>query len=417
MTAVLTFPTTTRKAGSSRASARTASPASVADSGSPLPALITTTNSVSGDARAKRRERSRLRSILWRESSLRRVQMCGRRRLPDKKVGVYKSDRGAYFANVQHCGSVHACPHCAPKIRQRRAGEIDVAVRAHLAAGYSAAFLTLTLPHDFGDDLDRLLSTVANAFRKTIAGRGFVDDKRDYAITGQIRASETTFGKAGAHPHLHIIFFCDRKLSAGELRTLNARMFTRWESAVTRLGYRAPLIGLCPLERITTAEVGAYVQKFVGVDVVDDAPRANGRRVGMEMTRHDLKAGRRAGRTPFQVLRDFAETGDCADLALWHEWERASSGTKSLTWSRGLKARYNVVEKSDEELAAERVGGEHVTDLSTEQWNLVNAEELHDDVLEVVEESGDDGLQLWLEITGVRRSQRIKRMCAQSRAA
>ncbi|HJQ27681.1 MAG TPA: hypothetical protein VKA60_27605 [Blastocatellia bacterium] len=378
--------------------------------------LDNTTKNVSRDERAKRRERARLRSVLWRESSLSRLQMCGRRRVKESKVGIYKSDRGAYFANVQHCGSVHSCPVCAPKIRQRRAQEIDNAVRSHIAAGYSVAFQTLTLPHDFGDDLDSLLSTVADAFRKVIGGRGYVDDKRDYAITGTIRSSETTFGKAGAHPHLHVLFFSDRQLSDRELRAFNARLFSRWSSAVQRAGYRAPLIGLCPLDRVTSSEVGMYVTKIVGVDV-EDSPRSRGRRVGMEMTRHDLKTARRAGRTPFQVLRDFAESGDCDDLALWHKWERASRGTQSLTWSRGLKARYNVVEKTDEEIAAEQVGGALVTELTPAQWNLINAEELHVDVLEIAEESGDDGLQLWLDIIGLRRSQRMNRLSAQSRAA
>jgi hypothetical protein len=300
---------------------------------------------------------------------------------------------------------------CSPKIRQRRAVEINKAVCAHLDAGGDALFQTFTLPHDFGDELAPLLATIANAFRRVIGGRGYLDDKRDYAITGSIRASETTFGKAGAHPHLHVIFFCDRRLSPGEVRTLQARLFARWCAAVESVGYRPPLIGLCLMEKVRTREVGAYVNKLA---LTEDTSH----KVGMEMTRHDLKAGRRKGRTPFQVLRDFTESGDCADLALWHEWEKASHGTKSLTWSSGLKVRFAVNEKTDEELAAELVGGEVVAELTVDQWNLVKGEPMGCvEVLEVAEQEGADGVQFWLFIADIRRHKRDLHNARMLRAA
>lgn len=361
--------------------------------------------------KAKRRERYRLRSVLWNESSQKRIQTCGRRRITDGKVGIYRTDDRAHFGNVQACGSVHACPVCAPKIRQRRAAEIDKAVRAHLDAGFVALFLTLTLPHDFGDELEHLLKSVANSFRKVVGGRGYVADKLDYSISGTIRSSETTFGKAGAHPHLHVILFVDRQLSDGEVRTLHARLFSRWTAGVESIGYRAPLIGLCPIERVTTRGIAQYVQKFVETDDTH-------RRLGMEMTRHDLKAARRQGRTPFQVLRDFADTGDCDDLALWREWERASRGTQSLTWSKGLKARYSVGEKTDEELAAEQIGGELVAELNADQWNLVNAEHMGSlSVLEAAERDGAGGVQFWLFSAQIRSDMREVNFRARLRAA
>ena len=192
---------------------------------------------------------------------------------------------------------------------------------------------------------------------------------------------------------------------------LQARLFARWSSGVEAVGYRAPLIGLCPIERVTSRGVAEYVQKLV---MTDDTNR----RVGMEMTRHDLKAARRQGRTPFQVLRDFAATGDCADLALWREWERASRGTQSLTWSKGLKARYSVNEKTDSDLAAEQVGGELVAELTVDQWNLVNGEHLGTlALLEAAEDSGADGVHLWLFKADIRRHKRDLHHARMLRAA
>ncbi|MEX2109078.1 MAG: hypothetical protein WD802_00545 [Gemmatimonadaceae bacterium] len=370
------------------------------------------TSSVSAiGEKERRRERYQLRSVLWNESSDKRLQTCGRRRINGDKVRVVVNDQRAHFANVRCCGSVHSCPVCAPKIRQRRAAEIDKALRTHLEAGDFALFQTFTLPHDFGDALGPMLKSVANAFRKVISGRGYMADKLDYSLSGCIRASETTFGKAGAHPHLHVIFFCDRQLSPDEIRTLHAHLFARWMSAVEAVGYRAPLIGLCPIEAITSRRVAQYVQKIVMTD-------QSHQRVGMEMTRHDLKAARREGRTPFQVLRAFAANEDCSDLELWREWERASKGTRALTWSKGLKTRFAVNDKTDEELAAEQVGGELVAELTVDQWNLVNGEHLGAlSLLEAAEHSGADGVHFWLFAADIRRHKRELRSARVLRAA
>lgn len=356
-----------------------------------------------------RRERHRLQQVLRYESSLPRVRNCGRRRAGFGGVGVFKAEHGAYFGNVQTCGSIHSCAVCSAKLRQRRAMEIDAAVRQHLERGWTALFWTATLPHDFGDELSHLLTSVARAFSRVIGGRGWLEDKKEYAVSGTIRASETTHGKAGWHPHLHVILFCDRKLSSDEVLSLHARLFDRWSAAVEAIGYRAPLIGLCPIERVSARVLGAYVTKMV---LTEDSNR----KLGMEMTRNDLK--RRRGRTPFHILRDFAASGDYADLELWREWERASKGTRALTWSKGLKARYHVEEKADEELAAESVGGVLLLNLTIEQWNLVNSEPMGQvEVLEVAEDQGEDGVRFWIWRASINQRARLMEISPRARSA
>lgn len=46
-------------------------------------------------------------------------------------------------------------------------------------------------------------------------------------------------------------------------------------------------------------------------------------------------------------------TGAAADLALWHEYERATSGHQAITWSTGLRNLLAAPERTDEEIAAE----------------------------------------------------------------
>lgn len=76
----------------------------------------------------------------------------------------------------------------------------------------------------------------------------------------------------------------------------------------------------------SAAEAGAYIAKT-----------SAGRSVGNEITRGDLKTGRAGHRTPWQVLEDFRQAGDLADLQLWREYERATKGHQCVTWSKGLK--------------------------------------------------------------------------------
>jgi hypothetical protein len=96
------------------------------------------------------------------------------------------------------------------------------------------------------------------------------------------------------------------------------------------------------------------------------------------------------------MLRDFLSTGDEADLLLWQEWERGMRGAKQLTWSRGLKARYAVEEKSDEALAAEEVGGDVVVTITPTQWRALVRLGLRVRLLEALEDGGERAAEAML---------------------
>jgi hypothetical protein len=92
------------------------------------------------------------------------------------------------------------------------------------------------------------------------------------------------------------------------------------------------------------------------------------------MTRADTKDGRWFGsRAPFRILADFIATGDAQDLAIWREYEQASHGRHFLHWSPGLKAHFGIGERTDEEIAAERIGGTTVVVLAPSEWKQVVA--------------------------------------------
>jgi hypothetical protein len=77
-------------------------------------------------------------------------------------------------------------------------------------------------------------------------------------------------------------------------------------------------------------------------------------------------------------------------VALWREWCDGIKGARQLTWSTGLRTRYQLGEEAtDEALAAAEVGGETVLILSRPAWKHVcRVPMLRADVLRAAERGG-----------------------------
>jgi hypothetical protein len=317
------------------------------------------------DTRLSRRHvRYAQRGILWRESRLERVRKCGRVPVGTEgnQVAVKRQAGVCHYSGLASCGSIWACPVCSAKIRNTRASEISEATAAWDRAGHSVYMVTLTAPHDLGDRLAPLLATVADGFRAVISGRPWIRLRKQLAIAGTIRSVEVTHGVNGWHPHLHVLLFLDRDPGAEGLATLAAHIRGRWGAFIVSQGYRPPdrhhgvVIDRCT----SAAEAGAYIAKT-----------QDGASPGNELARADLKQGRNGHRTPLEILEAFRWTGVLEDLALWHEYEKASKGHQAITWSKGLHQLLAVEDRSDEEVAAEEVGGEIVALIAAETWREV----------------------------------------------
>lgn len=310
--------------------------------------------------RSRRAARYRERRFLWDWSSQRRLRGCGRRRIDSGAgVGIAVGDGVAHYRNVQRCGLVHVCPACAAKIRQERADEIGRAGQAHLEQGGGLTFVTLTLPHDEGDRLAGLLDAVAAAFRALLSGRAAIARRATFGIVGTIRSLEVNIGANGWHPHLHVLVFTARPLDEWQREMLRVEWLDVWSRHVVGRGYRAPSAAHgVDVRPVTDAgALGEYVTKV--------------RREAMELTRHDLKRGRAGSRSAWQVLEDVVRWGDADDLAIWWEYEKATKGRQAITWSHGLKARFAVEDRSDEDIAEQVEGGEVVAVVEPELWNFV----------------------------------------------
>jgi hypothetical protein len=305
------------------------------------------------------------RQVLWAESALQRVRYCGR--VPTGSadlIAIKAQGEVAHYAGLQSCGSIWACPVCSAKIRNTRAEEISAGAAAWEQAGNSVYMVTLTAPHDLGMRLAALLPVIADSFRAVIGGGSWQRLKKRTGIVGNIRSVEVTHGQRGWHPHLHVLLFITGDPGAYGLAALVLHFRARWRRAIVAAGYRPPddLHGVRVDRCESAAEAGAYIAKT-----------QDGSSVGNEMARADLKRGREAHRTPFGILDDFRWTGDLADLALWHEYERATKAHQCITWSKGLKSLLLVSDRDDEEIAAEEVGGEIVALIEVTAWREVTS--------------------------------------------
>ena len=339
------------------------------------------------DTRSSRRHRRyALRGILWRESRIERVRKCGRVPAGSDGIAVIISGGVAHYRGLVTCGSVWGCTCCAPKILNIRAQEISTAVGEWVKNGGACYMVTLTMPHDAGMRLRKLLPVIANGWRAVLGGRPWTRLRRSLGIVGQIRSVEVTHGLNGWHPHLHVLLVANAEFDARGLVDLDAHITAKWNSFIIKAGYRPPSgeHGVKIVRCWSAAEAGLYIAK------TDD-----GKSVGNEMARGDLKEGRKQHRTPFEILADFAATGDAEDLELWHEYELATRGHQRITWSKGLRQIMQAgPERTDEEIAAEEIGGDVTVMIPVALWRQITwIPGLPAAVLDAAESGGHDAIQ------------------------
>ncbi len=326
---------------------------------------------------------------------MQRCRSCGRTRVAGERgqVTVRMQGEVAHLRGLQSCGSIWACPVCAAKIREKRAGEISRAALAHMAAGGSIYMVTLTARHRVGQRLDPLLSVVMGGFKRLISGRAWIKEREALGVVGTIRSTEVTYGGNGWHPHLHVLVFCDGTPDPVALARAIERWGRVWGAWTAKHGYDASQARGVRWEPVASgAEAAEYVAKL-----------QDGKHVGREVARGDLKAGRLGSLVPFELLDYFRFTGDLDALDVWHEYENATFGRRAMSWSRGLRARLlpDEEELTDQEAAEQEVGGVDVCVLPREAWDAVVEHGLEVDVLEAAEQGGIDAVTALLAPYGV----------------
>ena len=343
--------------------------------------------------RAARGARWRLRSLLASVPTPQRVAFCGRSAVGEF-VPVYVDAGSASYGGIITCGSVWACPVCSAKIRQARAEVVEDRAKRWLRDGRGLLFVTLTMPHTMRDDLGALLDSMTAGWRYVRQHRRFRDAGREVGYVGPLRATEITHGYNGWHPHLHMLLWFERPLTQDEAEAFEQVTFDLWRDAVAHPERGAPsrehgITAIRVGRRQRDAEgLAAYLVKVQ--DGYDPARPAPGWGAAREMTRGDLKKGRRSHRTPFEIA-EAAVRGDKSAAALWRVYCDRTKGRRCLEWGRTL-ARRLVVDAAADETVAAAAEGVKVGELTRWEWNVVRAYNAGPRLLAAVEDRGRDGL-------------------------
>lgn len=345
-------------------------------------ALGTYTKSPAASAMARRVERFALQSVARDILPKSRTAFCLRSRIKGGEgVGVWRSTQHqtAHYSGLIVCGSVWTCPVCAAKISERRRLELQAAIAQHRESGGDAYLLTLTTPHGRRDDLEQLLAMQAKALASFTAQRAVKAVFAEMGELGRVRAFEVTHGRKGTnngwHPHYHFLQFAKGGADAAQLMDWRTRLYLEWAKCCERAGLGTPSFQH-GLDLQDGSKADKYLSKW-GLEC--------------EMTKGHIKQAKAGGETPFDLLRAvLADKGDKQAAALFAEFGRVFKGKRQLSWSRGLRARFDLAEeKTDDELAREQSEDAELLGLiSVDEWRDVLRVQARGVVLELAAAGG-----------------------------
>ena len=379
-------------------------------------------------AQDRREGRYAARHTLWTLSDLRRVKNCGR--APQRNgVGVLikvtedAAGRHAGVGNVQHCGSVWACPVDSATINARRQSDIERALSAWYRGSCGQTFgkvalVTFTMRHNKTQGLAGLWDALGDSWHLVASGDGWTVDQSELGVMvpgtvyksgkrkGQkradkiripiIRVVEVTYGVNGWHVHIHALLLLPSSATDESVAALGSRMYSRWVGGLRARGLDATEfrgVDARLLKGDPSLALGEYFTKATYS-------------ASHEVTGSGRKGSRMGGRTPFGILADIVDQErsiDAAreDLALWHEYERASKGRRQIEWSNGLRALLlpveELVEVTDQELVDAAAGGDEVAEIDGAVWRLITSRRFDYKLLRAFERSNRNGWRLlWL---------------------
>lgn len=347
----------------------------------PSPEVLTAENK-----RVRKYRRARSMAALLHHKDLLGCHAWVRSKLSPVAVHVKPAvKRSGFFTGLQTCGLVHLCAHCQPKIASRRAREVQHAIDAWTAQGGAVVMVTLTLAHGRADPLADTLGALKDAGQRMVRHRAFKALVPSVGLVGRIVATEYTHGANGWHPHQHQLWFVR---SGVDREALKAVLDSVWAASLQRSGFTASEAhGV----RVDGGERAAqYVAKMSSGEPWTLAD---------ELTRSGSKVGRNGSRSIWQILDTWADShalkADRVQAALLlHEYAAATKGTKALTWSPGLKKRFDLAEVSDTVLAEEAQDETTmlVTLVEADDWRHVLRHRAQADVLTAAEDAGSAGV-------------------------
>lgn len=320
-----------------------------------------------------------------------RVSWCLRRTgdserpalLKDKKTGK------AHYGGLISCGRVWSCPVCAAKVSTRRRDELKTAFDIHRIRGGALFLVTWTFRHSLHDDLAGMIEKLKKAADAVKAHRQYKEMKAAHGVIGTIRGLEITHGVNGWHPHLHEVWMLKDSVNESATRqALQTRLFEIWRKQCIKKGLGEP-----NEDHGIDVRNGDYADRYAAKWGLE-----------AEVSKGMIKEGYGKSRTPFMLLDSYID-GDKQAGALFIEYVKAFQGQRKrqLVWSNGLKKMFNIAEKDDEEIAAEKPeSADRLGFFDLDQWRLIlkfrgARVDTRAQILRVAEASGWEGVLQFLK--------------------
>lgn len=185
--------------------------------------------------------------------------------------------------------------------------------------------------------------------------------KAAYGVEGVIRSVEVTLtleNGAGWHPHVHALVFTREALTPEQQAELQKRMAAWWVPEMQARTGRKPLAKRAVQVQPASHNAAEYVAKLQEAGEEERAERLQAwaeraerlrSGIGREMARGDAKTSKASGGlVPFDLLDAAAD--DAQAFRAWCEYVHAVKGVRAITWTRGLKKRFDLQERDDEEV-------------------------------------------------------------------
>lgn len=323
--------------------------------------------------RAIRSERYACQSVSRKALPNERVAFC-LRKINGNNVSVHKHKKTqkSFFGGLLVCGSVWTCPVCAAKISERRKKELESAFSQHKENGGFISMLTLTFSHSKTDRLKDMLQQFGQATQKFMSGKAFNNIRNELGMIGRVRVLEVTYGENGFHPHTHIAIFHNNEVDPDHMRM---KLYDLWYKACTKFKLK------------TSYEYGLDFQN--GEQAEEYMSKHGTWSIEQELSKSHIKKAKNGSLSPFDFLRMYLLGEDEKYLNLFREYATYFKGKRQIQWSQGLKKMFVLEEKTDEELAKEKIEEADLLGLLTyEEWKYILKHDLRVQMLDSVEKNG-----------------------------
>jgi hypothetical protein len=291
----------------------------------------------------------------------------------DKGVTVFtNADQHCKYKGLQLCGSRWVCPICSNKLLESSRQDILKASNQHLETGGGFVLMTVTIPHTIKDKLQHLSKLQTKALNKFHENGSVKKIFKSLGKIGSIRSFENKHGKNGWHPHQHFLIYIKSPILNNDLRqSIEASLLRHWQNACLAVGLGMPNKHGLDFKTCTDPlKASDYIVKD-----------------SFEITYSNAKGSKSDSINPFDLL-SYEPYKYGSRKALFQDYYLATKGKSLIYWSRGLKKRFGILDKQDEELITDELEQFNipVVEINVIDWGIIRRFDLRVELLDFTED-------------------------------